>query len=335
VLVLDVGGQSASAAAVARGFAMHWPDLALAGFILNRVGSPRHHETVAAAIAAAVPQVPILGAIARDAALALPSRHLGLVQAREHAALEAQLDRAAAIVGDAVDMARLVALARPARAAAPSQPATLLPSLGQHIAVARDDAFAFLYPSVLDAWRQGGSDISFFAPLADEAPDAGADAIYLPGGYPELHAGKLAANAAFRAGMARGVASGVALYGECGGYMALGEGLVDAAGERHQMLGLLPLVTSFAERRLHLGYREGALIEAGPLGQAGAAFRGHEFHYATIVSEGPGEALFRLRDSRGTDLGPAGRRRGGVMGSFFHLVDRAEAEGVISGARGG
>jgi cobyrinic acid a,c-diamide synthase len=135
--------------------------------------------------------------------------------------------------------------------------------------------------------------------------------------------------------LARAAAAGATIYGECGGYMALGEGLIDAAGERHGMLGLLPLVTSFAERRLHLGYREGALVEAGPLGPGGAAFRGHEFHYATIVEEGPGEALFHLRDSRGSDLGPAGRRRGAVMGSFLHLVDRADAEGAISKARDG
>ena len=201
--------------------------------------------------------------------------------------------------------------------------APLLP-LGQRIAIARDDAFLFAYPAVLEGWRRQGAELSFFSPLADEIPDAAADAVYLPGGYPELHAGRLAAAGHFTAALRRAAASGTAIYGECGGYMALGESLTDGAGRAHRMVGLLPLATSFAERRLHLGYRAATLIGGGPLGPAGARFRGHEFHYATTIAAGADAPLFALSDASGKDLGASGLRHGSVMGSFIHLIDRAE-----------
>ncbi|MBX6323487.1 MAG: hypothetical protein IRY94_16815, partial [Rhodospirillaceae bacterium] len=152
--------------------------------------------------------------------------------------------------------------------------------------------------------------------------------VYLPGGYPELHAGRLAAAPAFLDGLRNAAARGAVVYGECGGYMVLGEALVDGDGRRHAMAGLLPLETSFADRRLHLGYREARLAADGPLGPAGSLFRGHEFHYATVVREGRAAPLFDVRDARGRGLGPAGLRRGSVSGSFVHLVDRAPATGT-------
>ncbi len=199
-----------------------------------------------------------------------------------------------------------------------------LPPLGQRIAIARDDAFVFAYPAMLEGWRREGAELSFFSPLADETPGAAADAVYLPGGYPELHADRLAAAEHFAAGLRREAAAGTAIYGECGGYMALGESLTDGEGRTHRMVGLLPLATSFAERRLHLGYRAATLLGAGPLGAAGARFRGHEFHYATTIAAGAAAPLFALADSGGRDLGASGLCRGSVMGSFIHLIDRAE-----------
>ena len=194
--------------------------------------------------------------------------------------------------------------------------------LGQRIAVARDEAFAFAYPLVLDGWRRAGAEILPFSPLADESPSPVADAVYLPGGYPELHAGRLAAARRFIKGLRAAAARGAVVYGECGGYMVLGESLVDADGEAHAMAGLLPLATTFAERGLTLGYRAAQVLAGSPLGPAGTGFRGHEFHYARVLREGGDEALFRCTDARGRDLGPAGRRAGRIMGSFVHLVDR-------------
>jgi cobyrinic acid a,c-diamide synthase len=324
VLVVDARGQGGSVAALVRGFATHRRDVPIAGVILNRVNGQRHRAILEAALAAALPGLKVFGAVPRDDGLALPDRHLGLVPAGEHGALDAFLDAAADHVATAIDIPALLAVARPASCAPSADQVQPLPLLGGRIAVARDTAFAFLYPAVLEGWLRDGAELSFFSPLADEAPDASATAIYLPGGYPELHAGRLAGNAGFLAGLRAAAGRGTTIYGECGGYMVLGEGLIDDAGVRHGMAALLPLVTSFAARRLHLGYRALRLAGRTPLGAAGAAFRGHEFHYASIVSEGSAETLFAAQDAMGNTLGAAGLRVGTVMGSFMHLIDRAE-----------
>ncbi len=322
VLVADIAGQAQSVAALVEGFARHRGDVVIGGIILNRAGGARHAALAEAALRRVLPELPLLGTLMRDPTLDLPSRHLGLLPAGEHAALEAFLDRAADRVAEALDLDALCALARPATLRG-GQDLPALPPLGQSIAVARDAAFAFAYPAVLEDWRRAGADLAFFSPLADEAPPAACDAVYLPGGYPELFAGQLAANHAFLAGMRAAAKRGAVIYGECGGYMALGRALIDAEGCAHALLGLLPLETSFAARRLHLGYRQATLEGDGPLGAAGQSFRGHEFHYASIVTEGEGAPLFRLADADGVSLPAAGRVIGKVMGSFVHLIDRA------------
>lgn len=324
VLVVDARGQGGSVAALMRGFATHRQDVPIAGVILNRINGPRHRAILEAALAAALPGLQVFGAVPRDDGLALPERHLGLVPAGEHGALDAFLDAAADRVATAIDVPALLAAARPSSHAPSTERVQPLPPLGGRIAVARDTAFAFLYPAVLEGWLRGGAELSFFSPLADESPDASATAIYLPGGYPELHAGTLAGNAGFLGGLREAAGRGATIYGECGGYMILGEALIDAAGVSHRMAALLPLVTSFAARRLHLGYRALSLAGRTPLGTAGSAFRAHEFHYASIVSEGSAEALFAARDAMGNALGAAGLRVGTAMGSFMHLIDRAE-----------
>jgi len=308
VLVLDVARQSQSMAAVVAGFAGFRESVRIAGVILNRVGSARHKAMVTRAVEAV--GVPVVGAVMRDGRMARPSRHLGLVQAGEDAGLDGFIEGAAAVIEESVDVAALVALAEPLENAAPFQG---FAPLGQRIAVARDAAFAFAYPHLLQGWRQAGAEVSYFSPLADEAPHAAADALFLPGGYPELHAGRLAANHAFKTAMR---ASKAEIYGECGGYMALGEGLVDADGVRHEMLGLLPVSTSFEKRKLHLGYRSLTAL-SGPF--EGHRLPAHEFHYASILaSETPN--LFASSDSLGADLGVIGHRRGRVSGSFAHII---------------
>jgi cobyrinic acid a,c-diamide synthase len=323
VLVVDAHGQAGSAAALIRGFASHRPGIPLAGILFNRVGGVRHRAMLEAALARALPDLPVLGAVPRHDALVLPDRHLGLVPAGEHQALDDFLARAADHVAEHVDVPALLDRVRPTSAAAAAGPARPLPPLGNSIAIAQDAAFAFIYPTVLAGWRAEGATLSFFSPLADEPPAADADAVYLPGGYPELHAGRLAGNAAFLGGVRAAAARGAAIYGECGGYMVLGEALIDASDQQHAMAGLLPLVTSFAARRLHLGYRAMTLAADAPLGRAGSVFRGHEFHYASIVREGPAAPLFEAADADGASLGPTGLRSSSVMGSFLHLVDRA------------
>ncbi|MBM3519290.1 MAG: cobyrinic acid a,c-diamide synthase, partial [Alphaproteobacteria bacterium] len=229
--------------------------------------------------------------------------------------LEGFIARAALAVARETVLDRFANEARPLPATPNSHPA--LPPLGQIIAVARDMAFGFSYPHMIEGWRRAGADIQFFSPLADEAPDGTADAVFLPGGYPELHAGRLAGNVRFLTGLRQ--FKGL-IYGECGGYMVLGEGLIDATGARHAMAGLLPLTTSFADRRLHLGYRALTPLPGSPWRKP---LRGHEFHYATIASEGAADRLFAAQDASGTALPAMGLRRGQVMGSFAHVICEA------------
>lgn len=320
LLLLDVSGQSQTAAAIARGFAAHDPEVRIGGVVLNRVASPRHERMVRDALEPL--GLPVVGALARDAQMALPERHLGLVQAGEHAALAAWVEEVADRMERALDLDAVLALAGPFAGPAPASGAALPPP-GQRIAIAGDAAFSFVYPHVARAWRAAGAELLPFSPLADEAPDASCDACWLPGGYPELHAGRLAAAEGFRAGLAR-FAETRPVHGECGGFMALGAALEDAEGVTHRMAGLLGHVTSFARRRMNLGYREARLLADAPIGPAGAVVRGHEFHYSRLVEPGGDAPLIELFDGQGQRLGPAGARRGRVSGTFFHAIARAD-----------
>ncbi len=318
LMVHDCSGQSQSAAALLAGCADYDPRIRIAGVILNRVASERHRRLVADAVLAK--GLAVLGAIPRSDRLVLPERHLGLVQAGETADLDARIDAAADIVAEHVDLDALVASAgcRDLRHPVEAAGAPLRPP-GQRLAVARDDAFSFLYPHVLEGWRQAGAELSFFSPLADEAPDSGCDACWLPGGYPELHAGRLAAASRFLEGV-RAVARDRPVHGECGGYMVLGRSLVDAAGTVHAMAGLLGVETSFARRRLNLGYRDAFLLADTGLGPAGTRLKGHEFHYATVLTQGGDEAFAEVQDAYGAVPPLSGSRRGSVTGSFFHAL---------------
>jgi cobyrinic acid a,c-diamide synthase len=320
LLMIDVSGQAQSAAAVVKGCVSYDPRIEVLGVVLNRVGSARHRRLAGEAIEAL--GVEVVGSIPRLDALALPERHLGLVQAGEFEALDQRLDEIADAVAAHVDLSAIEALARPLKLIPSAIPPAALAPPGQCIALARDAAFSFLYPHLLSGWRAAGAELRFFSPLADEPPPEDCDACWLPGGYPELHAGQLAGAARFRQGLRR-FARARPVHGECGGYMALGAALTDASGARHEMAGLLGVETSFAKRRMTLGYREATLDADSALGPAGARFRGHEFHYATIVSLGDDPPLAFVRDPYGSAPERSGSRRGGVTGSFFHAIARA------------
>jgi len=316
ILVLDVSGQSQTAAAAARGFQGFRDGVTIAGVILNRVGSPRHVRFASEALEAA--GLPVVGALPREKNVVLPERHLGLVQAEETAEINTRLDALADFIETHVDVGRVLELAVPGSVARGAR--TKIKPPAQRIALARDAAFSFVYPHLLEGWRAAGAEIIPFSPLADEAPDPQSDLVWLPGGYPELHAGLLSNAGRFRSAVTT-FAQSRPVHGECGGYMALGAGLVDAEGRRHQMLGLLGLETSFANRKMNLGYRLAELVAACPLGGAGELLRGHEFHYASVLAS-PDEPLFQLRNSDGEALAGGGSRRGKVTGSFFHFIDK-------------
>jgi cobyrinic acid a,c-diamide synthase len=320
ILVVDAGAQAQSAAATVHGFATFRADVTVSGVIFNRVGSDRHARMLCDA--AAPLGIPVLGCVPRAPDITVPDRHLGLVQASEMAALEVFLDAAADLVARHIDMAALKSILRGAGGTASGVPSLPISLLGQRIAVASDDAFRFAYPHVLDGWRAAGAEIMPFSPLADQAPDETCDAVYLPGGYPELQAAKLAANSVFLQGLRDAAARDAAIYGECGGYMVLGETLTDADGQSHRMAGLLPLETSFAQRKMHLGYRNAVLSADTPLGPVETVYGAHEFHYASTTRLGDARPLFTVSDAAGNDLGPAGLQAGSVFGSFIHLIDR-------------
>ncbi|WP_377505769.1 cobyrinate a,c-diamide synthase [Octadecabacter sp. R77987] len=312
VLVVDCAKMAGSVAPLVAGFAAYDPSVKVAGVILNNVGSPRHEAMLRHALS--FEDIAILGIVPRDATLAHPSRHLGLVQASERADLETYLDRAADVMGASLDMEALLALAASAQSIAATS-AARIPPPAQRIAIARDQAFAFAYPHVLDDWRAAGAELTFFSPLADEGPQE-ADFIFLPGGYPELHAGQIAGASTFMQKMKK-AAENTDIYGECGGYMVMGQSITDASGTAHQMLGLLDLATSFQRRKLHLGYRH-LLGNHGPLA---GRWAGHEFHYATTL-HARGAPLFRATDAEGTVLPDMGLCKGCACGSFAHLIDR-------------
>jgi cobyrinic acid a,c-diamide synthase len=318
LLILDVSGQSQSAAAVAAGFASYNPAVRVGGVVLNKLGSDRHRTLIADALKPL--GIAVLGAIPRDETLVLPERHLGLVQASEHADLAARLERFAEVAARHLDLDAILAMAAPLGGHDTALGATLKPP-GQRIALALDEAFSFVYAHVLDGWRRAGAEIVPFSPLRDEAPPHDCDVCWLPGGYPELHAGTLAAARGFLDGLSK-FAQRHPVHGECGGYMVLGEAIEDAQGVRHAMAGLLGHATSFAKRRLHLGYRQARLLMDNPIGAAGDVVRGHEFHHASIVAKGNDEPFVDVTDAQGRPVTETGSRRGRVSGTFFHAIAR-------------
>lgn len=321
VLIVDAKAMSQSVAALVSGFANHDPAVRIAGIILNRVGSERHADMLKTALGPL--NIPVIGAVPRSDVLSCPSRHLGLVQAGEMPDLDTFLNSAAATMSRHIDLDAVRALMAPTRGANLFNSTNVQCIRPQRIAIARDAAFSFTYANDLATWAHTGATILPFSPLADD-PVPEADRIILPGGYPELYAAQLAANQTFMQSL-RTAAKTIDIYGECGGYMTLGETLIDADGTPHKMAGLLGLTTSFQTRKLHLGYRKlrgiagHVLPDTAGLNQSYAA---HEFHYATTVNA-EGNPLFEAQSADGTQLGKIGLAEGRVAGSFAHIIDLA------------
>ncbi len=315
ILVVDVSGQAQSAAATALGFMKYMPDLPFGGVILNRVASPRHERLARLGMDQA--RIKVLGVLPRRGDLALPERHLGLIQAIEHPDLEQAISNYAGFLGEHVDLEAIRAVAQGRNA---PKVGRLVRPPAQRIALARDAAFSFTYPHLLKAWRSEGAEILPFSPLNDDlVPDA--DLVWLPGGYPELHAGTLAGANRFLTSLRKHAAT-KPVHGECGGYMALGTTLIDKEGVAHKMAGLLGVVTSYEKRKFHLGYRQAVLQEAVIGYQRGSRLRGHEFHYSTILEE-PDAPLAQVTDADGNLVSETGSLRGHVSGTFFHMISEA------------
>lgn len=306
ILILDAASQAQSVAALTLGFQKLDPNIKISGIILNKVGSDKHNRILVSALKPL--GIPILGSIYRDQNLSIPSRHLGLVQAQELKDLGDFLDNAADIIARSIDLEKLLNLMKPIQK--PKQETNLfLEPPAQSISVANDAAFSFTYPHILKEWHKIGVEISFFSPLKNEAPKE-ADLVFLPGGYPELHAEALANADIFKSSMK----NAKAVYGECGGYMTMGIGIVDSKGKRHEMLNLLNLETSFENKKLHLGYRN-----LSPKKIWSSDLKAHEFHYASTL-KAEGETLFKAKDSEGNKLHDMGLVNGSFSGSFAHII---------------
>ncbi|MEM9909520.1 MAG: cobyrinate a,c-diamide synthase [Pseudomonadota bacterium] len=313
ILVVDAGRMSGSVAALVNGFCTHDANVHVAGIILNKVASERHERMLRRALEPL--DLPVLACLRRDSALSLPSRHLGLVQAGERSDLDNFLDLAADQLAATLNLHEMHALAAPLPTRAPQMARPAPP--GQVIALAQDAAFGFSYAHQIADWQAQGAEIRPFSPLKDEAVPK-ADFVFLPGGYPELHAAHLSQCHTFMRSL-RNAAQTSVIYGECGGYMILGDVLVDADDKAHEMAGLLRLETSFAQRKRHLGYRH-LMASDGPMT---GHWMGHEFHYATTL-RAEGEPLFAAEDAEGVALPAMGLISGRVQGSFAHIIDPAQ-----------
>ena len=321
LLIVDAHGLSRSLAAIVKGFAEFEPGIRIVGVLANRIGSPRHRTWLADALeGASLP--PLLGAVPRDAFTPLESRYLGLATADEDSLSEARIEQLADACEQHVDMERIALFASAPTSEAGSSSST--PGKpGLRIAVAHDAAFHFTYPDNLEALTMQGAELVRFSPLTDEQLPSRIHGLYLPGGYPELHAKTLSSNRSLLADIRRFAESGGCIHAECGGLMALGGEFITVDGSRLPMAGVLPIVTKMRDRRKMLGYVEVTLRQDSLWGPAGSVIRGHEFHYSEIVEDHTAAAAWRpaydARRRRRDAVEPAGYYKGNTVAGYVHL----------------
>nr|WP_043794234.1 cobyrinate a,c-diamide synthase [Solidesulfovibrio fructosivorans] len=331
LLVADAASMARSTAAMVSGFTGFDPELAFCGVALNNAGSDSHRELLAEVMAVALPETPLWGVLPRRPAIAMPSRHLGLVTAETDPEALTRLDALADWIEAHMDLPRLIPSLPPLRgsggAVVPRQgpgaaplAAGGIPSTSPLIGVARDAAFCFYYAENLRLLEAAGAQLAYFSPLADTALPEGVGGLYLGGGYPELFAQQLAANAAMRGAIREFCAAGRPVLAECGGFMYLMESLVDKAGRSQAMAGVFPFRAIMGERFSALGYREAVTRADTPLGPAGTRLRGHEFHYSRLDGDtGEVAAVYALTGRKGPIDAPEGFLRGNTLGSYVHL----------------
>lgn len=331
VLVVDVRSTAESVAAMVKGFETLDPELAPAAVIFNKVGSARHLALLRKAVAEHC-RAEVVGHLPRDLHFAIPERHLGLHLGEEEPIGAEALALLADTVAQGVDLDRLLELARQTRGQILPGAAEKPPDSTVRIGVARDRAFCFYYEDNFDLLRRAGAELVFFSPLADgQLPDDIAG-LYLGGGYPELHAGRLAKNKPMLAAIRGWAEAGRAIYAECGGFMYLTEGIEDMAGGFHPMARVFPVQTRMGSRRAALGYRELCLKEAGLFGPAGTRLRGHEFHYSEITPMPP-----EVERVAAADDGGALYRYKKVLAGYVHVhfgLTPQAAEAFVKACRG-
>jgi cobyrinic acid a,c-diamide synthase len=319
VLVLDVTKVTATSAALVKGCCAMDPQLDLVGVILNRVGTHRQERVIREAIVNAT-GLPVLGAIPRLGDQHLPSRHLGLVTAVEHPQADEALERVAEAVSRHTDVDRLLDLARERSAPIEAPADAALPAVEPRVSIGvlSDRAFSFYYPENLEALEAAGAELVRISAIDDhELPEI--DALYAGGGFPEIHAEELSANASLRETLARRIADGLPVWAECGGLMYLSRAVV-MDGVEHPMVGALPVTVEHSPRPQGHGYVEGRVDSEAPFLPAGLELRGHEFHYSRVRENGtPFETVFDLQRGIGVGDGRDGIRVGQVVAAYTHL----------------
>jgi cobyrinic acid a,c-diamide synthase len=306
LLVIDASAMARSAAALIHGYISFDPDLRVAGVILNNVGSETHAGMIRDAVAGAVP---ILGALPRAKDLVVPERHLGLHL--PHEARAEYVDQLATLIEEHIDLDALLANSAIERRTAPAAAASPPPRI--RLALARDEAFCFYYADNLELLEQAGAELVPFSPIDEPLPE-NIDGIYLGGGYPELHADKLAANTSTREAIREFASAGGPIYAECGGLMYLAQTL-EIDGETHPLCGVLPFSTTMPAP-LAIGYVE--VTTTGGLFGSGQTARGHLFHHSAIAGEPATDRCYELKNSRGEET-QEGYLIQNVLASYAHL----------------
>jgi cobyrinic acid a,c-diamide synthase len=317
LLVVDARAMARSAAALVHGFASFDPELTVAGVIFNRIGSTTHLEYLQQAIAS-LQGVRCFGGLPRDQELAIPERHLGLATTEDHPLQEAYLCHLADWLETHLDLDGLLN-ALP-QLALPEEEARKAASPTVRLGVARDRAFCFYYPENLEMLEDSGAELVPFSPLNDRELPTGLHGIYLGGGYPELYAAQLAANAGMRQAVRECATAGLPIYAECGGLMYLAKEIRDLEGQAHPMTGVFPFTVRMLPRLKALGYREVTLAAAGLLGPAGTRARGHEFHYSEMLGEPVGvPRIYRLTSRKSGEAVEEGYCEHNILASYVHL----------------
>lgn len=326
ILVIDARSMARSVAALVHGFTTFDPGISWGGIILNRVAGEGHFEYLKDALSSSLPHLPILGWIPRDDSITLPERHLGLVTADETPLDKDWIGRATALVEKHIDiealLARTTVRKNPSSCPFTSEPQSdVHPNTPVTIAIARDAAFCFYYEDNLEFLRTLGARLMFFSPLAGETIPSGCDALILWGGYPEMHAEQLAANKTFLEDIRSSFQSGIPIYAECGGLMALSRFIEDWHGKKWSMAGILPFGTRMLKRRKALGYVEVELLRNSILGNVGTTVRGHEFHYSEICDEEKNpelDTIYRVSRRKGDEGRKEGYAVGNAVASYVH-----------------
>lgn len=328
LLVADVASMARSAVAEVQGYTNFDPDLSFAGVVLNKAGSPNHVDLLREAFAAHPMSAPLLGILPRDERMQLPSRHLGLLTAGDHALGGERIEALAEFIEVHLDMDALLADLSGVHLA--DVPQKHLVTAKARIGVARDEAFCFYYEENLRLLRAAGAEIVPFSPIRDERLPDDLSGLYIGGGYPELHAESLAGNVTMRADILAFSTSGKPVYAECGGFMYLCNALADAEGARHSMVGVFDAAVCMEKRFQALGYREITLQDATPLGEAGSILRGHEFHYSRLEEpQKDVHVVYEVQTRKGALERPEGFLVRKTLGSYMHVHFASRPEAAV------